>query len=276
MRASHQKGILAMLAMRLRIRPVARLRSVVKRYYGLTQITLVVAAFQVYEAFRRMIDPNWGAAMANAHRIVSVERITHLGWEQSLQRAFLQIPDLVQAMNVFYFVGHFLLTGIFFFWLYHRSCDGFRSFRNAFLVTTALALLIHWKFPTAPPRLAGVGLQDTLRQLSHIDIGSDRTSSYYNPVAAIPSLHAGYALGVGIGLALYARRHWVRILGALYPAAVVLTIVVTGNHFVLDAIAGMAVLAAGFLLARTVPGRRLKGGGGGAILASATRGGAVR
>ena len=75
-------------------------------------------------------------------------------------------------MNVFYFVGHFVLTGVFFLWLYHRSRDGFRLFRDGFLVATALAVVIHWLFPTAPPRLAGVGLEDTLLVLSGIDIGS--------------------------------------------------------------------------------------------------------
>ena len=87
-------------------------------------------------------------------------------WEQSLQRAFLALPDLVTALNVFYFVGHFLFTGIFFVWLYHRSREGFSRFRDGFLAATAIAVLIHWLYPTAPPLLAGVGLEDTLRILS--------------------------------------------------------------------------------------------------------------
>jgi hypothetical protein len=66
----------------------------------------------------------------------------------------LGLPELVEAMNVFYFVGHFLLTGIFFVWLYHSSRTGFRLFRDGFLAATTLALIVHWGFPTAPPRLA--------------------------------------------------------------------------------------------------------------------------
>jgi PAP2 superfamily len=65
----------------------------------------------------------------------------------------------------------------------------------------------------------------------------------------VPSLDAGWAVGVGAGLVRYTRQRWVRILGVLYPIAVVLTIIVTGNHFIFDALAGAAVLAAGFLLA---------------------------
>jgi hypothetical protein len=87
---------------------------------------------------------------------------------------------------------------------------------------------------------------------SGIDIGSPTSSALSNPVAAVPSLHAAYALGVGIGVIRYARSALVRLAGAVYPPLVVLTIVVTGNHFLLDAIAGMLVLGAGFLVVRSL------------------------
>jgi membrane-associated phospholipid phosphatase len=112
-----------------------------------------------------------------------------------------------------------------------------------------VAIVIHWKFPTAPPRLADIGVKDTLLTLSGIDIGSPRSAALSNPVAAVPSLHAAYALGVGIGLVYFGRSYLVKLLGVLYPPAVVLTVVVTGNHFFFDAIAGVAVLGAGFLVA---------------------------
>jgi hypothetical protein len=165
----------------------------------------------------------------------------------------------MQALNIFYFVGHFVFTGIFFVWLYRRSWTGFRSFRDAFLIATAISVVVHWLFPTAPPRLAGVGLEDTLLVFSGIDIGSPTSAAYSNPVAAVPSLHAAYALGVGIGVIRYGRSHLVRLAGAIYPPLVVLTIVVTGNHFVLDAVAGIAVIGAGFLVVRWWRGRSRQG-----------------
>jgi len=226
-----------------------RARALLAGRDGIAQIAVVLSAFGVYEAARHAMEPNWTQAFANAHRIVSLEQLLGLAWEQSLQRAFLALPDLVHALNLFYFVGHFVFTGIFFVWLYHRSRDGFRSFRDGFLAATAMSVLVHWLYPTAPPRLAGVGLEDTLLALSGIDIGSPTSSAYSNPVAAVPSLHAAYALGVGLGMIRFARTHLVRTAGLLYPPLVVLTIVVTGNHFLLDAAAGIAVLAAGFLVA---------------------------
>ncbi len=238
---------------------MARLRAALAGRDGLAQICVVLAALGAYEGARLLMTPNWQVAFENARSVVSFEQVVGLAWEKSLQRLFLGVPDLVEAMNVFYFVGHFVLTGVFFAWLYHRSRPAFRLFRDSFLVATALAVVIHWRFPTAPPRLAGVGLQDTLLTLSGIDIGSPTSSALTNPVAAVPSLHAAYALGVGLGLVLYGRHPLTRIVGAVYPPLVVLTIVVTGNHFFLDAIAGVAVLGASFLVAwRFAPARRAR------------------
>jgi hypothetical protein len=238
-----------MLTTGSRIAPVRRLRMLIAGRDGLAQILVVLCAVSVYEGARMLIKPNWQQAVANAHSVVSWERATDLDWEGWLQQVFLGLPDVVQAMNVFYFVGHFILTGLFFFWLYHRSRDHFRLFRDGFLIATAVALFIHWRFPTAPPRLAHVGLKDTLLSLSGIDIGSPHSSALSNPVAAVPSLHAAYAVGVGVGLVWLARSWAWRLVGVLYPPAVVVTIVVTGNHFFFDAIAGVLVLAAGFLVA---------------------------
>lgn len=221
-----------------------------QRRDGLKQSAIVLAAVGVYEAARSLIEPNWAVAIANAERIAELERGLSFAWEQSVQRAFLGVPELVTAMNLFYFIGHFLLTGLFFLWLYRSSRDRFRSFRNGFMVATALAVLIHWWFPTAPPRVVGdLGIMDTLRVFWNVDIGSPNASAFSNPAAAVPSLHAGWAVGVGVGLVRYARQPSLRVLGVLYPVAVLLTIVVTGNHFIFDALAGIAVLGAGFLVA---------------------------
>ena len=238
---------------------MSRVRQILARRDGVAQLAVVLGAFAAYEAARLAMEPNWTQAFVNARRIVSAEEVLGLAWEQSLQRAFLALPDLMTAFNIFYFVGHFVFTGLFFLWLYHRSRDGFRSFRDGFLAATAISVVIHWLFPTAPPRLAEDGIADTLLLLSGIDIGSPTSSALSNPVAAVPSLHAAYAVGVGIGLLRFARSPLVRAAGAIYPPLVMLTIVVTGNHFVLDAIAGIAVLALGFALVRRLRRRDRRG-----------------
>ncbi len=237
---------------------MARVKHAVSRHHGATQVAIALAGLEIYELLRRALRPNWPLALAHAREIVSFERVTDLSWERPLQLAFLGHPAVIDAMNVFYVVGHFAVTALFFCWLYRRSPAAFVRFRNGFLAATAIAIVIHWQFPTAPPRLAGVGLVDTLRRFSDINIGSPSSSPFSDPVAAVPSLHAGWALGVGIGLVLYARPLFWKTIGALYPLAVVVTIVVTGNHFVFDALAGMAVLGLGFAVA-ALPWRRVAG-----------------
>jgi hypothetical protein len=212
------------------------------RRHGLTQVAVALGGVEVYELSRRLLPPDWPLADRHAREVLDWERFVHVAWEAPLQSAVLRVPHLERALELFYFGAHFLLTGVFFLWLYRRAPDGFRLFRNAFLVTTAIALVVHWRFPTAPPRLAGVGLV-------HPGLGLAGLS---NPVAAVPSLHAGWALGVGVGVVRYARSLAWRLAGAVYPAAICFTIVATGNHFVLDAAAGMAVLGLGFAAAAVV------------------------
>ncbi len=212
----------------------------------------MLVAVGAYEAMRLELRPDWPVALDHARRIAGWERIAHLGWERPLQHAALAAPGLVDALNAFYLLGHFAITGLFFLWLYRRSRHGFRLFRNAFLIATTLALLVAWRFPTAPPRVAGLGLEDTLRRFSGIDIGSPGSGGLSDPVAAVPSLHAGWAFGVAAGLLLYAGHRTVKVAAVLYPFAVVITILATGNHFVLDALAGALVMALGFVLA-TLP-----------------------
>jgi hypothetical protein len=232
---------------------------------AIVQAAIVLAAFVAYELARLALHPDWPLALDHARRIEAWERLAGIAWEAPVQHALLGTPALVLALNVFYLGGHFLVTGLFFAWLYRRSRPGFRFFRNAFMSATTLALLVAWRFPTAPPRVAGIGVVDTLRRFGDLDIGSPGSTGVTDPVAAVPSLHAGWALGVAAGVMLYGRPRIVRGLAPLYPAVVVLTILATGNHFIVDAAAGALAMAAGFGLAfvpnvaRVVPFRQRRG-----------------
>jgi hypothetical protein len=219
----------------------------------LLQIALVVGLAESYRLLRRLIPTDWPVAIGNAQRVVHLERVLHIYAEAPMQRTFLHAPEVVRTMNWFYLSTHFLVTGVFFAWLYWRSRDGFAIFRDGFLLATAIALVVHWRFPTAPPRLANVGIRDTIDLYSRMNIGRPHHERFSNPVAAVPSLHAGWAFGVGAGLVLYGRVWIAKLLGLLYPLAVLVTVVVTGNHFFFDAIAGALVMAIGF--AATAPFR---------------------
>jgi membrane-associated phospholipid phosphatase len=235
------------------LRPVNRARRLLYRLDPLLQIALVIGLAEAYRLLRRLIPTDWPQAISNAHHVLRLEQVSHFAWEKAMQDWFLRFPDLVKGMNWFYLSSHFVVTGAFFVWLYWRNREGFAIFRDGFLLATAIALVIHWKYPTAPPRLAEMGIRDTIDLYSGVNIGKPHHERFSNPVAAVPSLHAGWALALGAGLVLYARNYLLRAVGLLYPTAVMLTIVVTGNHFIFDAVAGALVMAVGF--AATAPFR---------------------
>lgn len=232
---------------------MSRPRRLLLRLDPLVQIVLVIALAEAYRLLRRLIPTDWPLAISNAHQVLRLEEVAHFAWEKTTQEWFLQFPELVNAMNWFYLSSHFIVTGAFFVWLYWRNREGFSIFRDGFLLATAISLVIHWRYPTAPPRLAGMGVQDTVDLYSGVNIGKPEHERFSNPVAAVPSLHAGWAFALGVGLVLYAKNFLLRAAGPLYAAAVLLTIVVTGNHFIFDAGAGALVMAVGF--AATAPFR---------------------
>lgn len=232
---------------------MSRTRRLLLRLDPLVQIGLVIGLAETYRLLRRLIPTDWPLAISNAQHVMRLEQVGHFAWEQGIQDTFMRFPELVKTMNWFYLSSHFVITGAFFIWLYWRNREGFSIFRDGFLLATAISLVIHWRYPTAPPRLAQAGIRDTIDLYSGLNIGRPHHERFSNPVAAVPSLHAGWALALGVGVMLYAKNFLLRAAGVLYPALVLLTIVVTGNHFVFDAAAGALVMAVGF--AATAPFR---------------------
>ena len=165
-----------------------------------------------------------------------------------MQRAVQTLPGLTSLLGVAYLTLHLASTAGVLLWLHRRRPQGFPFVRTALLLASGLALVGFLLYPTAPPRLAGVGIVDTVSG-GHVDLNRGLVSSLYNPYAALPSMHIGYALIVAAGLLRHGRRLLVRAIGALYPPFVLLVIVATGNHFFLDAAAG--ALVAGLAAALT-------------------------
>ena len=138
---------------------MSRARRLLHRLDPIFQIGLVIGLAEVYRLLRRLIPTDWPQAIANAQHVERLERVAHFSWEQGIQAWFLRFPDVVKGMNWFYLSSHFVVTGAFFVWLYWRNREGFSIFRDGFLLATAIALVIHWRYPTAPPRLANMGDQ---------------------------------------------------------------------------------------------------------------------
>src|SRR5258708_33338868 len=98
--------------------------------------------------------------------------------------------------------------------------------------------------PLAPPRaIPGAGFADTL-DANAVNLHTSLISALNNPNSAMPSLHASYAIVVGVTGCLLTRNLVARSFWALYPLLVTYSVIATGNHYVLDVVAGVAALAA--------------------------------
>ena len=219
---------------------------------GLVEVATLASLYGVYELVRGQGHATLAAARAHTDGIVSLERSLHIYGEHAFQSAIHALPGLPTLLGTAYIVLHFLGTAAALVWLHRRHRDAFPVVRNTLIVSTAVALVVYVLFPVAPPRLAGLGFADTVTQGAHVNLSSDMLGSLYNPFAAVPSLHFGYALLVGVAVGMLARRRWVRAVGWAYPAVMLLTIVATGNHFFFDAVAGGVAVGAAFLLVKLV------------------------
>jgi hypothetical protein len=93
------------------------------------------------------------------------------------------------------------------------------------------------------------GFVDTLEEFPTFwSFDSGGLKKLSNQYAAMPSLHMGWSLWSALVLFPLVRRKWARALVVLYPCATFFCIVVTANHYWLDALVGACVLGIGYLI----------------------------
>jgi membrane-associated phospholipid phosphatase len=214
------------------------------------QLLLYLSAYGAYSSTRWIAAGEVPKATAHARWIVHLEQALHVSVEGSVQRA-LDTGAPIWLLNHLYLVAQFLVVPGALIWLYAHSPAVYRVLRNTVLATWLMAVPIYALFPVAPPRLAGIGIVDTISDRSEASLNSHVATGFYNPFAAVPSLHAGFAFAVGTALAVALRRPWAKALALLWGPAVTLAVVATGNHFLFDVAAGLVVTAAGFVAGRS-------------------------
>ncbi len=219
------------------------------------EIALAVIAYAIYEAARWVAAGSEPLALAHAQQVVALERDLHLDVEGAVQRAFLDSP-LLPVLNYVYLAAQDLVLPAALILVYRLDRAIYRTLRNTLLATWALALPVYALFPTAPPRLAGLGIADTVSNGSPMRLDSGAATALANQFAAVPSLHVGFAFAIGIAVAAALRAPLLRAAALLWGPLVLLTVVATGNHFVFDAVAGLAITAAGYAISRAVATRR--------------------
>ncbi len=233
------------------------------------QFAIVLGIYETYRLTRGLIDDPGAEreAFANADRIIDAERWLHLDVERAVQRFSESVDGLPGLSSFLYINVQTTVTFAVMAYVYVRFTPAFGFVRNMFVATWAIALVGFVLFPTAPPRLIeGLGLNDSVSAFTGVDPSDRQIARFYNPYAAMPSLHCGIAALVGGSLAALSRTRPARIAWGCYPLMVVFVVLATGNHYLLDAVVGVALAAVAAVVAwglgRLRPAWRFDASGG--------------
>ncbi len=225
------------------------------------ELVIVAVVYGCYSISRNLIPDQVGQAQRNARSILDAERLLGLDIELGINLWGAERPWLIIPANYYYATLHLSVTAVVMVWLYRRRHAVYARARSVLLTMTLMALVCYWLYPLAPPRLtAGERYVDTVKE--YVLWGftpSEDMVELSNQYAAMPSMHVGWALWVGVVLVLYGRGRVVRALGVAYPLATVFVVMVTANHYILDAVAAVAffvVAVAAVDVVRKVTGRR--------------------
>ncbi len=240
-------------ARRVRLPGGRRLRDGHNLYWWV-EILAIIAFYMVYSAIRNANEGGAAEAYENAKELIGWQRALGINHEEALQDWALHFRPLIVAMNYLYGSLHFVVTAGVGIYLFRRWSNDYPLWRNALGISTGLALIGFITWPLMPPRLLpeSYSFVDTLAKYPTFwSFNSGAVSKISNQFAAMPSVHCVWALWCACVMVPRVRRQWVKVVFALYPVLTVSAIVLTGNHYVLDAVGGFAVLGVGYLLART-------------------------
>jgi hypothetical protein len=222
--------------------------------------------FLAYDRVRDHLAGPAGIAFRNAKDIIRADQWLGLYQERAIQQAFLSADWFMAFWNIYYGTIHFVVPVVALVLLYRKMPARYLRWRNTLAFMLGFALLGFWLYPLMPPRLmpARYDFVDTAARFFNfgpqvkvrIDANGHPTAAavraYGNLFAAMPSLHVGWSTWSALALWPLARRTWVKALLVLYPVTIFFCIVVTANHWILDAVGGWIVLAAGYALAGVV------------------------
>jgi len=239
-------------------RPLPRLR----RRDGRAPLTLELAVmawlFWLYDVINNLAPTRAELALRNASGVLSVERSLHLDIELRLNRWLSAHSVLAFIATYYYFFAHVLVTFAVLALLWWRAPPLYRRMRTQLVIINLIAFAVFWRYPLAPPRmLPGLGFQDIVSQ-SHgvFSWHSGALQKDADQFAAMPSLHVAWALWSALSLWQLLRRRVARVLAVLHPTVTAVVVVATGNHWLLDVLAGAATfvlgVAAGRLLERVI------------------------
>jgi len=224
--------------------PVATVRRWWRGRYGATlakEAVTIVALLVLYRLGRLLGRNESVRAFDNAREVLALEHRLGIDNELSIQRTLLAHVDVIRLLNRYYASVHFAATIAFLIFIYVRAPKLFAYVRSLFVTVSASALIIHLIYPLAPPRMLP-GYVDTIARYGPAIYGrGSAVGQMANQFAAMPSLHFGWAVLVAYGVVRALRTPW-RWLIVLHPVVTLAAIVITANHYWLDAVVALLLI----------------------------------
>lgn len=226
------------------------------------QAALVVLGVLIYFGGRGYTEGSREEAVDHAHDLLAFEDALGIDVEPQLQSIVAPSDSLVTAANWIYIWGHWPVIIVTMLWLAWRHRREFLRLRDAMMVSGALGMVVFVTYPVAPPRLAGLGMVDTVTERSEA-YRILQPPAFTNQYAAMPSLHSGWDLLVGIAIFTAATTLALRVIGVALPVLMGLAVVATANHYIVDVVAGVTLALIGHAAALALERRRerLRGAG---------------
>jgi hypothetical protein len=239
------------------------------------ELLYVIVFYVLYSAVRNTFGSAGGVgpeamnvALDHARDIIRVQDAIGLWFEPELQRWYLDLPARggIRLWNIYYGTAHFIVPVVALVALYRTDPRRYPTWRNTLAAMTAVALIGYASYALMPPRLLddsstygacrnraencnGYGMVDTLSEYGGLwSFDDEGMADVSNQYAAMPSMHTGWSTWCAFVLVPMLRRRWAKVLMALYPAATVFCIMITANHFWLDAVGGWVAMAVGWFL----------------------------
>jgi len=222
----------------------------VRRSPWWVEVGVIVWLCWVYDAITNFAPLRLSAALAHARGVLHLERALHLDPELSLDRWLAGHHTLGLLLSDYYDNAHFIATLGLLGYLWWRRPDIYRPLRNALVLVNVLGFIVFWRYPVAPPRMLE-GFTDVVASTGAFGSWHTGTlASHANQLAAMPSLHMAWAGWCTLALWRISSRRWVRAVAILYPCVTALAVLATGNHFLLDVLAGLLTLAVSVAIVR--------------------------
>ncbi len=205
------------------------------------QVGVLAGALGLYLATRRVTMGSIEQAEQNAFDILAFEARFGLDFEAGAQALIIDNPVMVTLMNWVYVWGHWPVLGVTAVWLFLNRRETFARYRNALVLSGLMGLVVFALYPVAPPRLLDIGMVDTVHDLSS-SYQILQPPSLVNQYAAMPSFHVGWNVLVAIAVYHASRNPELRFFAAAGPVLMIASVVLTANHYILDAVAGIALV----------------------------------